>query len=69
MSDQQYINQLQDEYHVAIRLPGVMERWDSISRKLDTLKSELNTPKAIVKSASDFEMDELFKTLNAINNG
>lgn len=57
MSDQQYINQLQDEYHVAIRLPGVMERWDSISRKLDTLKLELNTPKPLVKSASDIEME------------
>lgn len=69
MSDQQYINQLQDEYHVAIRLPGVIERWDSISRKLDALKMELNTPKAIVKTASDIEIDELFETLNAKGNG
>lgn len=64
MSDQQYINELQDEYHVAIRLPGVIERWDEISKKLDALKKELNTPRPLVKSASDIEMDALLTKLN-----
>lgn len=57
LSDQQYINQLQDEYHAAIGLPQVIKQWDEISKKLDALKLELNTPKPLVKSASDIQME------------
>lgn len=41
----QAILDLQDEYHRAIMLPKVQERWQTISDKLDVLKKELNANK------------------------